>query len=240
MELILMYISRFSVLIPLFFVLAGENRFKIKTLNLLGGLLLVSGLTDMSTYIMGARQINTAFVSNLYTLLEFSLLCLIFINLLSTQKRLIYTLMGIFFAFFLLNSLQIQKLTEFQGYALTLEGVFLLILSILYFIKHVKLINTPIPISPEISEQNLRESTKLYESIFNPTNHLNLWINSAVFFYFVMDIYLFCMSSYVFKNESEDLAMTFWSFHNVSNIVKNGMFATGIYYAGIKTVRLSH
>ncbi|MFM6975503.1 MAG: hypothetical protein ACKOW2_01480 [Sphingobacteriaceae bacterium] len=134
----------------------------------------------------------------------------------------------------------IENLSVFQSYTLTLEGILLMIYSTLYYIEHQKRLNTQLPISEELSEKNLLESTKVYESIFNSTNQSNLYINSAVFFYFVMDIYLFSISNYVFRNESVDIAMTFWSFHNFCNIIKNGLFAAGIYYVGQKKGLLTH
>lgn len=232
------YLSNLSPIIPLILILGlGKERFKTKTIYFLCLLLLVSGLSDITTYFMGSKQLDNALVSNFYTLLEFILLSLLYKILLPNQKMLVYGLMGLFIAFFLTNSLLLEPLSKFQSYTLTLEGVILVIFSTLYFIQHIKITNTPIPINNEISEKNLLASRKLYESIFNSKNESKLWINSAVFFYFVMDIYLFSISSYVFANESAAIAMTFWSFHNVCNIIKNVLFAVGIYYLGIKRVR---
>jgi hypothetical protein len=45
---------------------------------------------------------------------------------------------------------------------------------------------------------------------------------------------LFMMTEYVFKNQSNDAAIVFWAFHNFNNIIKNCLFAAGIYFAGVR------
>ncbi|HET9057304.1 MAG TPA: hypothetical protein VFN30_10720, partial [Chitinophagaceae bacterium] len=56
----------------------------------------------------------------------------------------------------------------------------------------------------------------------------------AVFLYFSFNLFLFIIANYVFKNFSNEIGMTVWGFHNINNIVKNILFAVGIYYAGKK------
>ncbi|HET9056058.1 MAG TPA: hypothetical protein VFN30_04340, partial [Chitinophagaceae bacterium] len=60
------------------------------------------------------------------------------------------------------------------------------------------------------------------------------WITTAVFLYFSFNLFLFIMANYILKKFSAEIGMTVWGFHNINNIVKNILFAVGIYYAGKK------
>lgn len=236
MELILIYISRFSVLIPLAFLIARRNRFKFKSINLIGLLLIISGLTDLTTYLMGAKSLNTAYISNFYTPIEFLLLCLFYQELLPRYKNLISLSLGIFLLFFLVDSLFIENLAVFQSYTLTFEGIVFFMLSLIYLVYYLRRLDSPEaePIIDEEAGSATLKSTPNDEDIFSSRNYAHFWLNSAVFFYFAMDIYLFSISRFVFTHESADTAMLFWGFHNFCNTVKNLFFAVGIYYAGEK------
>jgi hypothetical protein len=56
------------------------------------------------------------------------------------------------------------------------------------------------------------------------------WINAAVFYYFTVDIFLFAFANLLLKEVSVETSMVAWGFHNLNNIIKNVMFAMGIYY----------
>ncbi|MFM6975307.1 MAG: hypothetical protein ACKOW2_00450 [Sphingobacteriaceae bacterium] len=114
----------------------------------------------------------------------------------------------------LINTLYYQPLTEFQSWSDGIQSIILFIYAINY---NFLLLKSP----PEDERQA----------------SLTLWVNMGVLFYFGLNLYLFFITNYVFENESTEIAMMSWSFHNFFNIVKNGLFATGIYYAGMKVAR---
>src|SRR4051812_17922219 len=98
---IIRYLSNLSPIIPIILIFAlGKDRFKIKTINLISVLILVSSLTDVITYIRGSHHLNTAFILNLYTLLEFTLLIWLYRELLFSHKKIIYLFIAIFIGFF--------------------------------------------------------------------------------------------------------------------------------------------
>lgn len=238
---IIRYISNLSPIIPFILILGlGKERFQNKTISILCLLIFISALTDLITYVIGSKQQSTTFISNLYTPLEFIILAWLYSSLLSSHKKLFYSLVGFFITFFIIDSLMIEPLSEFQSYTLTLEGIILSIFSAIYFVEHLIRINTLIPISNEAPAKNLKESNNFYQSILGSPSHSNLWINLAVFFYFVMDIYLFSVSNYVFENETKEMAMMFWMFHNGCNILKNVLFAIGVYYAGLPKTQMAN
>lgn len=196
----------------------------MRSVKLLGLLLLLSLLTDVATYLMGSMHQNTTYLSNLYTPLEFILWCLLYLELLPRYKKMINFSMGLFLVFFLTDSLLLESLSEFQSHTLTLEALILLVFSVIFFIYFLKRLNAP------STKVDFEDS----EHILYSSNYANFWFNSAVFFYFAMNIYLFSISRFIFTHESADTAMMFWGLHNFCNTVKNLLIAVGIYYAGEK------
>ena len=65
----------------------------------------------------------------------------------------------------------------------------------------------------------------------NLSKFFKAWINIAVFCYFSFNLFLFACANYIFENESTVVAMAFWSFHNLNNIIKNCVIAAGFYFS---------
>ena len=209
---ILMYVSYFSVLIPICFLLVKNQNLKIPLIKVLLILLIASVLSDLLGYILIKSGRSNIVIDNSYTFVEFTLLSLIYKELLLTYEKMIYLFMVVFIGFFLIDSLMIENLTKFQNYPLLLEGFILILFSCFYlrcFILNPK--NNP---------------------IFDNMGYF--WLNAAIFCYFGLNIFLFASTNYIFKNEAADIAMSAWSAHNFLNVLKNILFATGIYYAGRK------
>ena len=235
---IIRLLSNLSPIIPIIFILAMKrDRFKFKPINLVGLLLLVSGLTDLATYLMGLNRIDTAIVSNLYTLAEFILLSFLYKELLHKYKNIINWIMTLFVIFFILDTWVIEGISVFQSYTLTIEALVMVIYSMVFLIQYLRGLNAPqVGGVPSPGESDVRG---LDEELLSARNYSSFWLNAAVFFYFMMDIYLFSVSRFVFTEQSTETAMMFWGFHNFCNTVKNLVFAVGIYYSGEKETQWS-
>lgn len=212
----LLYLSYFSVLIPLFFLFGGKFSSTTKVIKALSLLLFVAGFADLMGYIviktMGSSNI---IIDNIYFITTFYLLNYIY-SLILKNKTLIYVGLISYTGLLLLDSLFIEPITGLQTWPLVLENAFLITYGMMGLIQ---LLKNP----PEDDHQ-----TSLY-----------LWINLAVLFYFGMNLYLFITIDYILENKSTDIAMISWSFHNVCNIIKNIFFAAGIYYAGMKAGKIA-
>lgn len=213
MELILIYISRFSVLIPLVLLLRGKVNVGDNMLKVLGLLLFISAFSDLICYIMFKMNIPNMAIINLYFIIQFLLLSYFYGQILNNRK-LVYTILFLFLVFVVINTLFFQPFTEFQSWSDGLQSIILLVYAVNY---NLRLLRNP----PQ--DESLTSFT--------------LWINMGVMFYFGLNLYLFFITHYVFENESTEIAMISWSFHNFFNIVKNILFATGIYYAGRRVVK---
>ena len=235
---ILLYVSYFSVLVPIFFLFREKQNFTsltVPVLKALGLLLFISAFSDLVCYTLSKMGRSHLVVSNSYIIAQFFLLSYIY-SVLLKNKMPVYVGFILFIGFISLNTLYIQAFTEFQSWTRVAGSLIFSYYSILYYIQHIKQINTKIPITSEVSVQNLQESRKLYESIFNPTTYSNFLINSAVSLYFMMNLGLFLIIDYTIKNEPPEIAMLSWSYHNGVNIIKNVLFAAAIYQAGRKAV----
>ncbi len=124
---------------------------------------------------------------------------------------LIYAGFILFAAFALVNTLFIQPFAEFQGWSDVAGGILLIGYVIICSIQSIK---------------NPFENEGL--------DSLVLWMNAGVLFYFAFNMYLFASTSYIFKQGFGDIAIMAWGFHNFNNIVKNVLFAVGIYSMGRK------
>src|SRR5260370_9647538 len=84
----------------------------------------------------------------------------------------------------------------------------------------------------------LANATYYYNSMYMalPTNNIfrfaPAWITIGVFYYFSFNLFLFASANFVFKDETSEVGLVFWGFHNLNNIVKNCFFAIGIYFGG--------
>jgi hypothetical protein len=61
-----------------------------------------------------------------------------------------------------------------------------------------------------------------------------IWFSAAIVVYFGMTFFLYILSEYILTKLDRNDAMTIWCFHNAHNILKNIMFAIGMYYTGRK------
>jgi hypothetical protein len=133
------------------------------------------------------------------------LLSLIYIDMLKNKVGAKITLWS--FPFLTLCcSILFQPITEYQSSVRVVGGVLMISFALMYFWQ-----------------------IYLYLPAENLVRFLKGWINIAVFCYFSFNVFLFACGNYIFQNESTVVAMAFWSFHNINNIIKNCLFAVGHY-----------
>jgi hypothetical protein len=198
-------VSYFSIVVPVCFLFRRKHVLKFRQYQLLGILFLVSAAADVAGYILIRNQISNHAVNNLYFLVSFILLSLMYMHLLSGIKHAIYSLIAASLCLFVWDTFCIQSIAGVQSYLLTFCGV----LSIGYsFIYYDHLLDT-IP------------ATDIMRFPF-------FWINTAVAYYFGLNLFLFIFSTYIFENLKDEEILAVWSFHNLNNIVKNILFAVGL------------
>lgn len=204
----LSYISILSVLIPIGVYLIYPSHEKISFLMSI--LIMVSFAADLANELYIRSGHMGYVIMNIYFVVQFILLCLVYQNILQAKTKIIAAIC-LFMLFWLTNTLFIQGINEYQSYSRLLGGVILVIMSV---ICYYRMFRNP------ITDKKM--------------NLLILWVNMGVLFYFFFNLYLFGMSNYILKNMLKEDAMIVWGFHNVNNIVKNILFAIGLFEAGRK------
>jgi len=177
--------------------------------QIVGVLLIVSVIADVTGYILIKNEISNLVINNLYFLASFVILSLLYGQLLKGGRIAIYIFIALTICFFTWDSFTQQSITGVQSYVITLCSVLAFGYSLIYF-DH--LLHT----SP---------ASDLAKFPF-------FWINSAIMYYYGMNLFIFIFSTYIFENLKDSEVLVVWIFHNVNNTIKNGLLAVGIYNAG--------
>jgi hypothetical protein len=205
---VLIYVSYFSGLVPVYFLLRRRKNLKPRIAKLLGILLFVSTLYDLISFGVAKEGVPNQVAVNLYFVVLFIVLSNIYAFLLPEWADGIFTICYVYCIFFVINSLYIQEINAIQSYATAVAGAFLLVYAVLYYHYLIKI--TPVS---------------------NPVKYLPFWINSAVTYYFGFNFIIFILCTYISFQLKEKEVVMMWAFHNVNNIIKNILFTVGICYA---------
>lgn len=204
------YISIFSVLLPLskyFF-----TKFKPDAIKVLFVLLSISLTADLGNLIYIKIGGRGAEIVNIYFLLQFILVSVIFTMLCEQMKGMIYSIGGAYIIYFILNSLYLQPLSTFQSNIATLQDVIIIAYTFIYFYFVLK----------ELEIGHL-------------LRYSSFWIVTSLFLYSLLSVYIFALSTYVFANLPDKYGALLWMFHDLSNILKNIMFFLAMVYTKRRT-----
>jgi len=206
--------SNLSVLLPLI-IYAVRFRHAPRRVHIIGTLIIVAGLCDLAGFFMFKERHSTALLFNAYYALLFFLLSWFYYEILFISSRRVVVLVGfaVYLQSFLLVSLYIQGIFEYQTIMWIITGVIMIIYSISYAFYSLT-------IPPNVNSR-----------YYGP-----VWINAGVLIYFVLTLVLFALSKYALNHAEPAQSAMLWSFHNLNNILKNILFGIGIYFYKKKNV----
>ena len=207
---ILLYISWFSVLIPIFFLFKRKQNFREAPIKFLGILLFASLFSDSLSYVVIKMGESNLPVTNIAILIDFFLINYIYFLLLK-NKKIFYVVLVFFIIFFIINTIFIQSIHEFQSWSRLAEAIIVIVYAVSYYWQMLK-------------------SKPLIDFVI----FYRFWLNSALFLYFAFNLYIFALSNYIFKNMEAEVGIITWGFHNINNIGKNIIFALAIYCVKMK------
>ena len=202
---VLLYISYFSIVVPIYCLLRKRHVLKLRQYQLFGVLLMVSLIADVVGYILILNQISNHAVNNIYFLVSFAVLSLMYARLLPDVKQAIYSFIGVACCIFIWDTFCIQTITGVQSYVITFCAILSIGYALIYY-DHLL---------------NKRPALYIMQYPF-------FWINSAVIYYFGLNLFLFAFSNYIFENLKDEEVIAVWAFHNLNNIIKNILFAVGL------------
>lgn len=202
---VLLYISYFSIVVPLFFLFRERYILRFRQYQLLGILFLVSAIADAVGYILIRNQIPNHAVNNLYFLVSFVVLSLIYTHLVDGVRMAIYSLIAVCLCLFIWDTFCVQSIVGVQSYLLTFCCVLSIGYSIIYY-------------------DHLLDTIPARDIMRVPF----FWVNTAIAYYFSLNLFIFIFSTYIFESLKDEEILVVWSFHNLNNIIRNILFAVGV------------
>lgn len=210
----LLYTSYFSVLIPLISYIVNIRRVG-KPIHIIGVLVLVSGLCDLIGFLLIKQKLSTALVINTYFITQFCLLSFYYYETLFRNKSDLVHVIGVvqFFLAFLIATYFYKSIAEEHQ-------------NIMWFISSIILIVYGISFLKKMRNGH---------AVIYKLGHF--WINGAVLFYLSASLWLFAFTSdSIMLKLGHNLSQLIWSFYDINNVVKNVLFAIGIYYSSTETI----
>lgn len=188
------HISAFSVIVPLSLVFFQLTKLS-KTFKFILYLLISSVLADCISLILISNGINSWPVVNLYFIVQFIFLYLVFTQ--SIKSKVLQLFFYTFIIFCLVNYSVIQSPLKFNSISSYSGALFMLVLALSY----------------------------LYRLFWNlPVERVQdlpmLWIAFAVLIYFGGTLFLFLFNNYLIDNEP-GTHQAIWVLHNMLNVSKN-------------------
>lgn len=199
--------SNLSLAVPLALYVSRIKRVH-REIHIIGALLVVSGVCDLIGFILFSRQESTVVLFNTYYIILFLLLSWFYHQVLFTshQRVLVWAGIALYAIAFLLVTAYVQGFTEYQTLMWLVTAVIMILYSIAYFFHSLTLI--------------------VNDGVFGSSL---VWINIGVMLYFILNLFLFVMGNHLLTNLDPGTSAMIWSSHNINNILKNLLFAIGIY-----------
>lgn len=207
---LLSYVSTLTVFIPFLYCLTAlkkKDKLIISLFILLCISIAISGVTEF--YIQRGSETSLLYF-NLYTLLEFIGISVLYTALLPHYRYGIYFTMLLFTAFFAADCYWVEDVHTMQDYPLVVESVIVIVYCTLYFFHSLKEVG--------------HDYSLLRDGKF--------WLNIAFISYFVYSIGLFAIVNHIFIELEPDTAQSLWTIHNMNYIIKNLLLAVGVYRLG--------
>jgi hypothetical protein len=129
----LLYISYFSIVVPFSFLLRRKHVLRSRQFQIVAVLLIVSVIADVAGYILIRNELSNLVINNLYFLISFVILSLLYARLLSGGRTAVYVVIVVSICFFAWDSLTQQSISGVQSYIITLCSVLALGYSLIYF-----------------------------------------------------------------------------------------------------------
>lgn len=181
-----------------------------KELRVFTYFLFLAGIVELVSKIFWFQSINNLPLLHVYVAGGFVLQAWFYNSVLKgfINPRIIWIVVILFTVFTIINSLFFQSIYTFNSYAVTVQAILILILSLsTYFL----LLN-------DIVKQ---ERVSLLKS-------LN-WINSGMFIYYASSLLIFYFSDLIFTHYSNFANKYLWSIHTLFLIIMNVCFFIGLW-----------
>ncbi|TDX00902.1 hypothetical protein EDB95_1931 [Dinghuibacter silviterrae] len=180
-------------------------------LRIFCGFVLFSAAIQALAMIMALRHHNNMVLLHIYTPVGFVLLVAFYRALLGgAVTKGVFSGLALLFTFFsIINTLFFQNIHTFNSYALTVESILIIIITLFTFFV-------------SLSKSRVSLVTK---------SNLNAvgWINSGLLVYYTSTLLIFYLSNYMLKFYSLKFNMHAWMMHSISSMVMYSCFIVGLW-----------
>lgn len=200
--------SAISIVMPLaMYLLRMKNA--AKRIHIVGAIIIGSAVCDLISIFLVKDQSSTVILFNTYYALLFFLLTWFYYEVLfsNTRRVIVWIGLAIYLQSFLLITIYVQSFFEYQTLMWVITAIIMIIYSISYFFYSFSTIS----------------ASHIFTYSF-------IWINIGVMIYFCLNLFLFIIGNHVLTKMEPHISSLIWSSHNVNNIIKNILFAIGIYF----------
>jgi hypothetical protein len=206
------YISIGSPLLPFILYIYLRN-YQSKVINFLGGLVLVSGLSDILSLILTKKfHASNAIINNVQDVIQFMIVTIMYYHIYLKRKgsyKLI--LISLVVVIILLNTIFWRGIDSIQNLNWAITS--LLIIAMAF--GHTLYMNR-FPVS--------------YISHYAPH-----WITTGLLFYCTLSFAIFALSKFFIEDLKLDADFRYvWMFHNLNNIFKNACFFLAIWWSAYR------
>lgn len=200
--------SNLSLLFPLAIYLT-RIKYASRQIHIIGVLIIVSGLFDLVGMLLFSERESTVVLFNAYYSVLFFLLTWFYYEVLfvNTRRIMVWIGLAVYLQSFILITFFVQNFFEYQTLMWLITAIIMITYSIAYFFYSL--------------------STIITSGYFG---YSLVWINVGVMIYFCLNLFLFVMGNYVLTRLDPETSALIWSSHNINNIIKNILFAVGIYF----------
>jgi hypothetical protein len=177
-------------------------------IRLIGFVFLIGFLANVAAAVLKSMGLNRLInvPQNIYLVTNFCLLSAVYFHILKKKAFKWFVSVAIAFVILaLLNGFYLQK-AGINSYTNVIQSLVIIVYSVIYFYR----------LMVELPEQHI--------------HHLPMfWFNSAFLIFHAGAFFLFAFTSYLTNVLKNDL-LTYWSFHNILNIIEHLVVLVGLYY----------
>lgn len=177
-----------------------------RPVRVLGLLLAISLVTDLTTFYLNVRQINNVGFMNVYTIFELGFYAFFYSLILENYSHKKAILIGLVLVFLVTVGLTFNADLNLQmnDVTLAIESLTIIATSLIYFDVMLKKM----------------DYAKVWDNPF-------FWINSAILFYFAGSFFVFIFSNYL----DASIEFNLWTIHTIVRIIFISVLTIGIWKA---------
>lgn len=205
---IISLLTKFPLTVAFLIAARYYLRFSLE-LKVISWYIFVSVVVQFLSQYLSAQNINNLYLLHVFVPLSFIILSIFYQKIFAQfiHRNVLWSILGVFVIFSLINSIYWQDIKTFNSYALSLESVLLVIYSLSLFALF-------------LNESVQKEKKTLLASL--------LWINAGILVYYASGLLIFYFGDLLMHISKVRFRIS-WSFHSFIYIVQFTCISIGLW-----------